>query len=558
MKKYFYQQKGLVISAVFINISAAGFMAYIAVILRDILDIAIALDMEGFRNMLFFSAIYFPIVACTYYLADALNAQLTSKIIRNIRKDVFQGMMRQEMSQFQLVNSADYISALTNDIKLLEENYLTPLINLIYQIVTPILSIGIMFYLGRIMAVFMLTALIFIIVIPALFGGAIQKRQKNLSQEMSLFTIKIKDIFSGFEVIKSYQINTHIDNQFTKQNNTIFKSKLSLDYLYALTTTVSMMLGLLSQAGTIFFSAYLIIQGNLTAGTLLSLVQVSGQIIAPIQVIADSFPKIKGSKTIVDRLENFYTQQSHNSGNITGTFDTSLTIKNLEYTYPNQESPVLKNIHFTFEKNKKYVLIGKSGCGKTTLTKALIGHLDNYKGEILYDQVELKDLSEESIGTLSSMIHQNVYMFDEDIEQNICLYNAYEKTKLFSVIEESGVSVFLNENRTIKTKVGENGANLSGGERQRIAVARALIQNKPILILDEGTAAIDKQTAYDIENRLLKSKELTLITITHSLEINLLRRYDEVIYMEDGNIIEHGPLDNLMKLKGELYDYIAA
>ena len=514
--------------------------------------------MEGFRNMLFFSAIYFPIVACTYYLADALNAQLTSKIIRNIRKDVFQGMMRQEMSQFQLVNSADYISALTNDIKLLEENYLTPLINLIYQIVTPILSIGIMFYLGRIMAVFMLTALIFIIVIPALFGGAIQKRQKNLSQEMSLFTIKIKDIFSGFEVIKSYQINTHIDNQFTKQNNTIFKSKLSLDYLYALTTTVSMMLGLLSQAGTIFFSAYLIIQGNLTAGTLLSLVQVSGQIIAPIQVIADSFPKIKGSKTIVDRLENFYTQQSHNSGNKTATFDTSLKIKDLEYTYPNQEGPVLKNIHFTFEKNKKYVLIGKSGCGKTTLTKALIGHLDNYKGEILYDQVELKDLSEESIGTLSSLIHQNVYMFDENIEQNICLYNAYEKTKLFSAIEESGVSLFLNENRTIKTKVGENGANLSGGERQRIAVARALIQNKPILILDEGTAAIDKQTAYDIENRLLKSKELTLITITHSLDIHLLCRYDEVIYMEDGNIIEHGSLDNLMKRKGKLYDYMTA
>lgn len=558
MKKYFHQQKGLVITAVLINIFAAGFMAYVAIILRDILDIAVSLDLEGFRSILFFSAIFFPLAGVTYYLADAVNAKLTTKIIRNIRKDVFQGMMRQEMSQFNSVNSADYISALTNDINLLEENYLLPLITLIYQISTPTISIGIMFYLSPIIAIVVLASLIFLIVIPALFGGEIQKRQENLSQQLSLFTIKIKDIFSGFEVIKSYQMDSHIDTDFNNQNNSIFKSKLSLNYLYALTTTISMLLGLFSQVGTIFLSAYLVIQGNITAGTLLALVQVSGQITGPIQMIADCVPKIKGSQKIIDRLENFSTQQSNNRGNETATFEESLTIKDLEYTYPNEETPVLKNLHFTFEKNKKYVLIGKSGCGKTTLTKALIGHLNGYQGEILYDQLELKRLSDDSYSKLSSMIHQNVYMFDEDIEQNICLHSSFDKTQLLSAIEESGVSLFLKENRTIKTKVGENGSNLSGGQRQRIAVARALIQNKPLLILDEGTSAVDKQTAHDIENRLLKRDDLTLITITHSLDIDLLSRYDEIIYMEDGNIIEHGPLNNLMKSEGKLYHYITA
>lgn len=558
MKKYFHQQKGLLITAVLINIFAAGFMAYIAIMLRDVLDIAIRLDLEGFKSMLFFSAIFFPLASITYYLADAVNAKLTTMIIRNIRKNVFQGMMRQEISQFNAVNTADYISALTNDITLLEENYLLPLITLIYQIATPIISIGIMFYLSPIIAIVVLVSLIFLIVIPALFGGGIQKKQETLSQELSLFTIKIKDIFSGFEVIKSYQMEPYIDTNFNAQNNSIFKSKLSLSYLYALTTTISMLLGLFSQVGTIFLSAYLVIQGNITAGTLLALVQVSGQITAPIQMIADCVPKIKGSKKIIERLENFSSQQSSNRGNDIATFEESITIKDLVYTYPNQESPVLKNIHFTFEKNKKYVLIGKSGCGKTTFTKALMGHLYNYQGDILYDQVELRELSDDSCGMLSSMIHQNVYMFDEDIEQNICLYNSYDKTELLSAITQSGVSLFLNENRTIKTKVGENGANVSGGQRQRIAVARALIQNKPLLILDEGTAAIDKQTAHDIENRLLKREDLTLITITHSLDIDLLSKYDEVIYMEDGTIIEHGPLNDVIDAKGKLYHYIKA
>lgn len=210
---------------------------------------------------------------------------------------------------------------------------------------------------------------------------------------------------------------------------------------------------------------------------------------------------------------------------------------------------VLTGIDCLIEKGKKYVIVGKSGCGKSTLIKLLSGYYSAYTGEILYDDKELHMLDKDNVVQLSSIIHQNIYMFDETIYDNICLHENYPEKKIEKVIEESGLTEFISELPTgLQYQVGENGSNLSGGQKQRIAVARALIRNKPILILDEGTSAIDMQTAYDIENRLLKMEDLTLITITHHLEKDLLDKYDEVFYMENGSIKERGSFKQLISI----------
>lgn len=287
------------------------------------------------------------------------------------------------------------------------------------------------------------------------------------------------------------------------------------------------------------------------------MVQVSSNLANPLIMIFTNVPKIKSIQPIIEKLHNISECSSMDLHKERVTsFNQYILAKNLSFSYDRQ-TQVLNEMNCIIEKGKKYVVVGKSGCGKSTFIKLLTGYYSDYKGTLLYDDRELTQLVKEDVVQLSSIIHQNIYLFNETIFDNICLHEDYPKEMIDKVVKESGLDKFISElPNGLFYQVGENGSNLSGGQKQRIAVARALIRNKPILILDEGTSAIDMQTAYDIESRLLKMNDLTLITITHNLEEKLLKKYDEIIYMENGNVKEQGCFQELADTSSCFSEYL--
>ncbi|MCM0740366.1 ABC transporter ATP-binding protein/permease [Clostridioides difficile] len=557
MKGYIKQNKFLFLLTILTSVIASLGYVFMAILLQKLLDIAVGKNMQQFITMALFSIFYFVMLGIFLYLQSLLSKKIICKIIKQIRSDVFKGTVSQGVEDFVKRNTADYISIISNDIKMIEDNFLLPLFEVVQYTVIFISSFVLMIYFDIIATAFVFVAIAMMFIVPSLLGKELEKRQDILSSKLADFTAKLKDILSGFEIIKSYSMKQYVVQQFDKENSETIHSKYRVDKLFALNEGLSSFLALMVQIVVLLLSAYFIIIGRITVGTLLGMVQVSSNLANPLIMIFTNIPKIKSVQPITEKLYGISQQslkQSHKE-NIY-SFNHYILAKNLTFSYDKQ-TDVLSDVNCIIEKGKKYAIIGKSGCGKSTFIKLLAGYYSDYRGKIMYDDMELNLLEHEDVVQLSSIIHQNIYLFDETILDNICLHEKYPKEIIDKVIEESGLSEFIaGLPEGLYYRVGENGANLSGGQKQRIAVARALIRNKSILILDEGTSAVDMQTAYDIESRLLKINDLTLITITHNLKEELLKKYDEIIYMENGNIKEQAHYQELVDTSACFSEYL--
>lgn len=209
-------------------------------------------------------------------------------------------------------------------------------------------------------------------------------------------------------------------------------------------------------------------------------------------------------------------------------FSNSIELRNVSFGYKNED--VFKNLSLIFENGKKYAIIGKSGSNKTTLIKLILGHLNNYEGNIYIDNVDIKQYSQESISENFAYISQNVYIFSGTIKDNITLCENFTEEELDNSLKESCLSDFvLSLDQSLNTFLGEEGNNISGGQKQRLSIARALIRHKPIIIIDEGTSALDKKNAFEVESMLLKNPNFTIILITHCLSEELIDNFDKII-----------------------------
>lgn len=557
MKIYMKQNKVLLLFTILTSIIASLGYVFMAVLLQKLLDIAVEKNMQQFIPMVLFSIFYFVMLGIFLYLQSLLSKRITCKIIKQIRTDVFKGIVSQSMGDFGKRNTADYLSIITNDVKMIEDNFLLPFFEVVQYTVIFISSFVLMIYFDVIVTIVVFVAITLMFLVPSLLGKELEKRQNTLSSQLADFTTKLKDILSGFEIIKSYSMKQYVIQKFDKENSDTIHTKYSVDKLFALNEGLSSFLALMVQIVVLFLSAYFIITERITVGTLLGMVQVSSNLANPLIMIFTNIPKIKSIQPIIEKLTVLSKYELNEvPKKQSATFNSVVSISNLSFAYEKQNR-VLDKINLHIEKGKKYVIVGKSGCGKTTLVKLLAGYYTEYSGKILYDNTDLNMMNENDIVQLSSIIHQNIYMFNESVYDNICLHEDYSKESIDKAVKASGLNDVIEKlPEGLLCEAGENGSNLSGGQKQRIAVARALIRNKPILILDEGTSAIDMQTAYDIENHLLKIEGLTIITITHNLKKELLELYDNIIYMENGEIIERGTFEELTSVPSRFLKYL--
>ncbi|APR01589.1 ABC transporter family protein [Clostridium botulinum] len=556
MRECIKRNKLLLLLTIIFSIISSAAMVGLSLFIQTTIDYVTIGNMDGFKRILIYSVGYGILIGLLYFIYDILSKMFIRNLLKMLRNKVFFGILRRNYKDFNSKNTADYISVLTNDMKLIEENYVVPLLLILQYSVMFGVTVILLLYLSPLVTLGIFISMLLIFIVPSIFGKTLENKQLELSNRLSFFTSKLKDIFLGYDVIRSYNLRDNTTKEFQEENNNLANAKFTADKIFVINESLSQILGLGTQFVAIFLSAYLVIKGELTMGMLIAIVQLSATFVQPVIMIMSNVPKLNSVKPIIKRIDDFSNYEDTDFvGKDKPYFNSNLEISNLYFNYGN-ERPAIDNISLRIDRNKKYAIVGGSGCGKSTLVKLMLGYYSDFNGDIKFDGNSIKNLDIEQLNKMISIIHQNVYMFDKTIKDNICLYKEFSKEQINNVLNLSGANKFIEETTNgLNYLVGENGSNLSGGQRQRIAIARALIQQTPILVLDEGTSAIDMQTAYDIESKLLSIENLTLITITHKMSEELLSLYDEIIYMENGQIVERGNLRELLDKKDKFFKF---
>lgn len=538
MREYIFKNKLLFILNIIFVMFNSILNIFLALVLGDVVNAAVNANMVTLTRSAIECLIYIIVFCLIRILSKYLRIKFIKKVMFEMKNDVFKNILKSPINVFNKNNSSNYISIINNDMAILENDYF----NNIYDIIDCVLSfILATIFILRInvyvaLALYLISG--FMLIIPKISSAKIAKLKKNYSDSLSQLTVQTNDFLNGFEIIKSFNIEKSANNQFSNYNNDVESSKFKFSMFSSIVNLISATIGLSSIFICMLISSYLVIKQSVNVGQMIIIIQLMGNVTTPLLEISYKINTFKSIKLIQNKIENLIENDIELKGLEKMSFDEKIEFRDLTFKY-NEEKEILKNISFDIRKGEKIAIVGKSGSGKSTILKLLLKYYDEYDGKILIDGVDIKEIDNLSIFKLISIIHQNIFMFDKSIKDNIFLEDKFSEDKFINVLKLSGIDYFIS---LLKDKeeslVGQNGCKLSGGEKQRICIARALIRDTPILVLDEATSSLDKETARNIENSILDIEDLTSIIITHNYNSEILKRFNKIILLKDSTIEE--------------------
>ena len=525
-------------------------------LLQKIIDLAAGIDKTPFYQLALVSLVSFLVFIVFYFIFRYAHPKFLQTLSTSYKDLLFAKILRNNSSLVSEIGSGQVLSKLSNDLKSIEENYFDFYITLIDIGISFIGAIVLMLWYSPVltMVAIALSILPLLASIPA--SKEITKTEKNLSKKNAEFMEFMRDTLSGFSVIKSFQAESELENRFHEENVKIEKAKFLRRFAEENINLLSTAASVVMRLGVFLFGAWLSLSNShVTPGIVLVFLQLLTFVITPIEKIPSLFANRKAARSLIAQTaELLYEKPDEQEKLEINSLKSAIEVQNLSFSYENN-GKALQAVSLTFHAGKKYAIVGASGSGKSTLFKLLTKYSSEYNGNILFDGIDLRNITYSSLSQIISVVQQNVFVFHDSIYNNICLYKSIPEEKFDYVIQKSGLSSLIQQ-KGKNFSCGANGNKLSGGEKQRISIARALLRNASILLMDEASSALDEKTADEIMHSILDMPDTTSLVITHRLNSTLLKKYDGICVLHHGKIIEFGHFDELMKNKGLLYSLV--
>jgi len=493
--------------------------------------------------------------ACSYGQTVIMNF-IGQRIITDLRNDLYDHIQRQSLSFFSKNPTGILMSRITNDVNLIQGAVSEAVTSICKDSFTIIGLVFLIFYRDWKLAI--IATLVFPLTIYpiAKFGKMMRNVATRTQVTMGGLMSLLQETISGARIVKAFGMEDYEGRRFARENESLFKLFMKSVSIRAMSSPFMEFLGGLAIAVIIFYGGLQVLQGNSTPGNFFSFLTALIMLYEPVKRLTNVNNTIQQGISAAIRVFNVMDETPEimnrkNAAELPKISD-KIEINNVTFSY--EDEPVLKNINLTIKQGEAVAFVGMSGGGKTTLVNLIPRFFDVTEGNIMIDDLDIRNVTIESLRAQIGIVTQQTILFNDTIRNNIA-YGDIEKSEediIKAAKAANAYNFILNLPKQFDTIIGEQGTRLSGGERQRISIARALLKNAPILILDEATSSLDTESEIEVQEALENlMKGRTTLVIAHRL--STIRNADRIITIVDGKIVEEGTHSSLLRKKGEYF-----
>lgn len=523
---------------------------------KDIKKVVVPImDMTKIKKISLFLACLYIVSALLSFIESIIMTSVSNNFARKLRGRISVKINKLPLKYFDKNQTGDILSRVTNDVDTIAQSMNQSLSSLVSAITLLLGTILMMFITNWIMA---LTAISASLIGFAIIFVVLSKSQKYFAarqKELGKLNSHIEEVYSGLLVVKAYNGKKEADFKFDEYNEKVYDANRKSQFLSGLMQPIMSFIGNFGYVAVCIVGALLVLHDSITFGVIIAFITYVRLFTSPLMQIAQAFTSLQSTAAASERIFEFLDEEEMSlETNKTKMLDKSkvkgnITFDHVSFGY-DKDRTIIKDFTASVKDGQKIAIVGPTGAGKTTMVNLLMKFYEINKGDILIDNVSINDLTRENVHSLFTMVLQDTWLFNGTVKENI-VYNRenISDEMVKEVCDTVGLTHFIKTlPNGFDSVIGENDS-VSAGQRQLLTIARGMIEDSPFLILDEATSNVDTRTEELVQKAMDKLTEgRTSFIIAHRL--STIKNADLILVMKDGNIIETGNHDELMKKNG--------
>ncbi len=486
------------------------------------------------------------------YLARSITLEIGNRVKQQIQNELAGNILLSDSEIIESKHSGKYMSHFLYDVGLINSMASTALLNIMKDTLTLTALLFVMFYQNWKLAFFSLIMMPLSAFVARSLGKRIAKATTKGSLATGKLTTFLSEILRGYKIIKIYQRENSEKKRASEAINDMTEKEIKIGKIMIRATPVMEILLGFMIAGFIYFAGYLIANGEIGINNFFSFLAAMMLAYQPVRSLAtlnmSIYQGAAAAERVFDVIDRKNLIQDDENAPELEIKNSNINFKNVKFKYQKSDDSAIKNITFVAQGGKVTALVGHSGAGKSTIMNLIPRFYQPQDGEIYIDDQNTKSVSLKSLRSKIAIVSQDTVLFDDTVENNIRFAkpDAGDDDIKNACKLAAAEDFILDLPQQYKTLIGENGSRLSGGEKQRLSIARAILKNSPIVLLDEATSSLDTESEEKVQNAMFNlTKNRTTIVIAHRL--STIKKANHIIVMKNGNIVESGTHDELLK-----------